>query len=508
MAIPIDVKLKAQQFQEDIKQHVKCYNPDRFIIQLADLIDQVFQNKETLMGRYPLHFLVHAMEANCAYHRNYDYKELSEKSLNKLIKVYHNYKDPVSRYYLLEQNEFNFQTSLFFIFMARQQFYLQLMDNKNAISRSLILFDEALYPKSINKMRNMFGFGFNDWLFYIFCIYSAVLDKDQPIVKQNFSDGKLTGILTCEQTRNIFKQLAVDIDDVKNNYFTIRESKMIFDPYIRSIFEEKPLFKLSNGDFVVIHKALLLRRFTEGLFDLCYEHFEVEFGQEFGNSFEQYIGKLLRTNSNSEIFSEKDMREYSNEKVCDYVIVTPDTIVIIESKAVEYSAILTSENAVKNDNSTTKVSRAIDQIFSTVNLIKAGIFKDLVGEVSSKKFFSFVVTFKEIYSVNSDEYWTQVILPKTKNPEAQNWNNWFEFRPQIIDCSELENIILILNGENISIFDILKDKLSRPYHEVGDWEPYLSKRVKENFKISILDDKYSEYSQYLLSLSKRKEEDV
>ncbi|MFT9850213.1 hypothetical protein [Aneurinibacillus sp. REN35] len=99
-----------------------------------------------------------------------------------------------------------------------------------------------------------------------------------------------------------------------------------------------------------------MRKVIEGIFDICKKEIPGDFGKEFGDAFERYVHQLLKFFiPAAQIFNEKQLRRYTDKKICDYMLVFEDHIFLIECKAIEYSAYVSSENALKGDNSTKKI---------------------------------------------------------------------------------------------------------------------------------------------------------
>ncbi len=90
---------KAQRFQEELARRVGRFEPLSFAFALATQMDRVFHDPR-LQSRYPPHLLLHAMAANCAYHRPPYSPRVLELTVSDLMRFYSSYYDPMSEYLL------------------------------------------------------------------------------------------------------------------------------------------------------------------------------------------------------------------------------------------------------------------------------------------------------------------------------------------------------------------------------------------------------------------------
>ena len=63
-SIEIKYKLQALKFQEELERRLKRYNPHDYAYFVAQIIEKSFDSLD-LQRRFPLHFLLHSIEANC-----------------------------------------------------------------------------------------------------------------------------------------------------------------------------------------------------------------------------------------------------------------------------------------------------------------------------------------------------------------------------------------------------------------------------------------------------------
>jgi hypothetical protein len=56
------------------------------------------------MGRYPIHFLMHSIQANCSYFNANRNDRLTEIKLQRILNHYRQYFDPVAEYFLTKDD--------------------------------------------------------------------------------------------------------------------------------------------------------------------------------------------------------------------------------------------------------------------------------------------------------------------------------------------------------------------------------------------------------------------
>ncbi|RIE03751.1 hypothetical protein [Cohnella faecalis] len=114
------LKHKADVFREGLQSLLKKYNPTHYAVIVSNIINEVFVNRKH-MGRYPIHFLMHSIQANCSYYNSNRNDILTEIKLQRILNHYRQYFDPVAEYFLTKDDG----VEPFFVNMARQQLSLQ-----------------------------------------------------------------------------------------------------------------------------------------------------------------------------------------------------------------------------------------------------------------------------------------------------------------------------------------------------------------------------------------------
>lgn len=338
-------RLRAQDFQREVERYVKPYHADALVVALNGALNSAF-GKPELMRYWPPHYVIHAMEAACAFRRRHSTSKVTDDALRKLINVYHRYADPQSEYLLRELR----RPDLFLILAARQQFYLQARVSKYDLSRAFYLFTDTSLPRTAARMRQELGFGFSDWIAFCLAVHDATRPGSRMLLHAE-GLAEETGTISAATAARFLEAVSRSTDEVGRDYRALRENRgfLVYDPYLPSGFSERPLFRLSDGSYMSVHREFMLRRAAEGVYDLARSIWKNEFTEEFGGVFEEYVGRVLDQLSGARVFRERELQRYTADKVCDFAVVTDEFVLLVECKAVQYSATLTSEKALAGD---------------------------------------------------------------------------------------------------------------------------------------------------------------
>lgn len=487
----LNIQQKAERFIEELERLVKNYGPEdfatKFSLVLEDAIDDIEQ-----MRIWTPHNILNAIEANCIYHRNTAYEKLDVPRMHKIMNFYHNYHDPVSEY-LLEPHK-NGLTN-FMIYMAKQQFYIQIGYGRHDVGRSILLFKPSFYRNTEKEFIRVNSISFNDWIVLSFGVYSGLMQRKPGLINENYFINSEAKLIPDKSVYSYFSLISVTPQDIRVLYEE-RKNKIssnradLFTIYFQSVFLKKPLLKISDNQYLAVLKKFVLGRSVEGLYDLNKSN--QYFGVEFGNAFENYIGLLLGYFFNSSyVYAEKRLRKYTSEKICDYMISIEDYLVLIECKGIEYSSILSTEKAIIQDNSTTKIVSAIEQLSSTIKMIRDGVFTEFLGNKTNQVIIPIIVIYKQIYFANSDWY-KKLIYDKVIQSKGKDVLDVFEnFSPEILSVSTLEMLLLKFKHEYKDIKSIYIEKRGMSSSITGDWDSFI--KLQKDYSIEFLSNEFDRF---------------
>jgi hypothetical protein len=226
---------------------------------------------------------------------------------------------------------------------------------------------------------------------------------------------------------------------------------------------------------------LLSRLATQGTYELAKDL--PSFSDEFACSFEadtlailsefHRLRRVIRGSELEQIFKDQNLG-----KSCDLVAAFDDCVLLIECKATTYRARLVTPNAIRNDNSATKVRAGITQLTSTARAIRNGAL--MSRDISAQKpIVGCICTFGELPYANSEFYWQDVVSADSDfgdNPAVLDLSH-FARRPLILSSHEFEFMIAAMRAGERPLLDLLAGK-----HDdlrIGNWGQYFSKVFRD-----------------------------
>lgn len=480
----LSLKQKAERFVEELERLVKNYGPEDFTINFSLVLEDAIEDIQQ-MRIWPPHNVLNAIEANCIYHRKTAYEVLDMSRMHKIMNFYRDYHDPVADY-LLEPHK-NGLTN-FMIYMAKQQFYIQIGYGRHDVGRSLLLFKPSYFKNTEREFIQEYGLSFNDWMVLSFGVYSGLIKRKPGLINESYFINAEVKLVPENSVYAYFSLISVTPQDIRA-FYEDRKNKIsknladLFTIYFQSIFLKKPLLKISDNQYLAVLKKFVLGRAVEGLYDINKSN--QYFGVEFGNAFENYIGLLFRYFFNpSSIFAENRLRKYTSERICDYLISFEDYIVLIECKGIEYSSILSTDNAIMQDNSTTKIVSAIEQLSSTIKMIREGVFTELIGNNTDQVIIPIIIIYKQIYFANS-EWYRKLIYDKVAQSKGKDVLDEFKnYSPEILSVKTLEMLLLKFKHEGKDIKSIYDEKREKSYSITGDWDSFI--KLEKDYSIDFL----------------------
>ncbi len=479
-------KIKADRFYEELERLLKRYNPEVFAPIVATFIYQLF-DKPDRWRFFPVHHLIHSIEANCAYSRSYINDPLTENRIRLFVNHYNSYYDPFIQYELTEKKSLHFAL----LAMSKQQFALQRHPSIIDLSRSLLLFVENNALPNISPLfLDTYKFSLHDWVYMCFAIHAFTYDRQPPLSNAgNYLNSEIKSL--PKRAVEPFLQLSsITPEEVGKNFKRIREKHPTYlHIFLQSVFFTYPLLSFSNGNYLCIHPYLMIYHASEGLYRVCHSLNSELFYHEFSKSFERYVGRVLQEQSGIlNIWNESEILKISPGKVCDYVINLQDCVLLVECKASRYSSTLFTEKAVAQDNYTHKVADAFEQLYFTACRIKNGEIDTILGG-HEKPIVGICVTYGDFEFANSPWQFETFYKPlMSEDIFADNgWTTIFDTTPQVLSIDNLERFISIVFGKYFTPLTLARDKLSERYEVVGDWSAYLSKFSDKMENLPILD---------------------
>lgn len=456
-----------------LQKKTKRVRPENFIPFLVNKFRQLPKGDYVLL---PPHVLLHAIEANCSYHKDgYD----EQATWGKMVDI---------RNIIISENFAPYETysihhnlHLFMQHMHRTQLEIQKSEfSRKHFARYWKLFIENEFtPRLFSAFEEKYGLAVEKWFKYSFGAYSMLrcdlmiqrdpikIEKPLPFSNDDFQKYFDLSVLTVKQ--------------VKDRYF---ESRKNIDPefhyLIRTCFLERPILQLPNNKLISPIPKLIFRHVGYGLYDL-FESLDPD-GYYIGKSFQAYARNVLEELEMKTTLAGNNLLEkYAQGQSCDFVLSTEHENILIECKATLFKVNTLTQNAIANHTSTTNICKGLGQIQNTLDQIEEGGFADLDIN-TTKPFIGIVLTLGEIPFANSDWYF-QEILPNNKAGKkltrCDNTSKLIVKKPLILSVNALENLITYMNITNESLISICDQKEKKGYSDTGDWEAFLGNKLSE-----------------------------
>lgn len=478
---------RAITFENELERLVKRYLPINFAPLAASTLLGVLSNQNQ-WGTYPPHIIVKSIEANCAYFRNYRTAVLDERRFNEIISLQTDYYDPYLRYVLQDLQDLD----LFALAMSREQFELQHTPTLDLFARSIILYSDS---PQLSRSRELFEartqITISDWIFLCFIITSVVYGHDVSIFHlRNILESDIKSMPRAAAPY-FLECASATPSQIGTLYKNIRQRHSPhLHIFLKSSFFSKPLLNIGEDNYLVVHPYLIFNHADQGIYDICISEFQDVFSNEFGASFEKYVGELLgEFYSPDSIINEGKMADLIEGRVCDYVIELSDCILLVECKATKYSADLLTENAILHDNSTGKIANAFEQIRNTgARIVDSQL--DLLICDNSKPLVAISVFYGDLYFANSDGYFERFIRNRMDPDFLGDWPEPLLVRPQIMKIDTFERFLTVCREKKFSPKELIDQKVRLPYEQVGDWQAFIHARSTDisNWEIKLLSD--------------------
>lgn len=469
----LKAKARAESFYDQLARLLGRHLPIKYGPRIASIIHNSLDDRR-LWRHYPVHIMVHSIEANCAYYRRHRDESVTEDRIRQIVNHYHGFKDPYIDYVLTELKSIN----LFTVALARQQFPMQRKPDLHALNRCLILFVDGNPLKEIESTFNsLYGISMRDWVYLCIATYALIMNSRPPVFRvRQLTEAMVTG-LPKHAIEPFLKLVSLTPQEVAAQYREARSKTPIhLHTLIASVFFNHPVIAYEDGSFLVVHPYLMVHHSLDGLYRLCDSLNSDLFRRELGDSFERYVKGLLgEVAETGHIFAEDVIQRASAGRACDYAIEFADCILLVECKAVRYSSLLATDNAIAKDNSTAKVAIAFAQLLETATRIRNGALNHLFSAID-KPIYAVVTTFGELPFVNSPGYFERYIAPRMPgfNGDSALWYAPLTKVPQVFSIELLEDFVVTLkNGSQTASF-LFEDKFTKDSDSYSDWEPYLS----------------------------------
>lgn len=472
-------------FEERIRSQVRRFSPESFAIEAARRF-RLGQVDVKAFSQHPPHFLIHALEANCAYFQPWRFHPLTENDFADTINLWHAFLDPV----LMGSLKDGTHMFEFVQFMHRTQMELQGDGSHCRIGRAVRMFgNENEVPRASTAFNDRYGVTPRDWIKLLMVFHArtgdARVERLPPpgIRRQELEFVTELGIPLSSLDR-FLAEVSRSWAELGAEYRRIRESGKTdrrFGPLTwsqrRPVLAKYPIMHMATG-FLVPAPPLLLRLIGDGLFERFDAMQSEDARAELSRQFERYVADMIRSHLPEALLVGSNVLERPGEPSCDFALILADAVLLIECKAVMLDRDLVSEKAVINSAAIQRLLDGYVQLACTAGRIRAGGYS-CDGLPADKLLLGIVVTLGNVPGADNGTVQdaTKARFEKERIPPSAL--GAMHHRPQPFDAEALEYLVLLLQRGVVCATELFAEKLAaNPWH-VGDWPTYLKQRLQE-----------------------------
>jgi hypothetical protein len=397
-----EAKAACTRLYEALEAVVKRFPPDQFGPSMIKLMRHYQDIKKFAFG--PPHRVAMAIEANCAYAREYHRDLFTKESYRKVMNVLHREEDPAMLH--LAGSDF----TLFMLSMYREQLELQAEWSKLELARYYRLYvkDNPL-PNIATEFFERFGLSIEEWAKASMVLFSMSVSRPNGQIFLN-SPIAVDGVRVKPDSVEFYLRQACFTPQEVGSRFRRLRAEIGADSHalIRSSFLERPLIRFDAQRVFAPFPALVFQ-FTEwGLYRLI--HDLPSFAKDFGRAVQSYVGELVQFLPGvRRVLTDLELEAHSPQKSCDFLLEFGSYVLLVEAKAAFFSRNFLTKEKILDDNSTHKTAKALEQLYVTAYDLQKGLFQSL-GIDSRKPVYGIVATFGHIPFANAPWYYETFLL--------------------------------------------------------------------------------------------------
>lgn len=301
--------------------------------------------------------------------------------------------------------------------IAFQQFHYQFGHNKADFGRQIYFFKNVEWKYPINeKFKEITGVKIEEYIEISFVIWTIFAGEKVQTFVDKVMLKSLVNIYGNDVLDAYLGAMSLDADGLKK--YVAGEYEKCGDIeqqyYEQTPLKTYPLLKIGYR-YYCYSPYVLKEKIKNFMYDILKANDSVNFSNEFGYKFEDYIHKCLKC-LDDKLIVEKTLKGYfPGSKVVDFVLLYEDCTVFMEVKAIELSpdARVNPTNLILNKRLETSIIKSFRQIYSFANTIEKN--KGVLVGVNSHEYFALIVTYKELYLGRGQEAWDEFIFEAVKD---------------------------------------------------------------------------------------------
>ncbi len=428
------------------------------------------------------HHVLHSIEANCRYTRGQNHDPVDRNRFIQVLNVYAEHADP------LHPGLISQSISHFFLVVHREQIELQHAHARGDLVRDFQLFiANSQLPQLSNDFLQQNGLTIEEWFkLSLLTWIAAERDPRCCFTKETVLDAELVGV-PLHRAERFFNASSRTPITIAERFRETRENlKPQFHSLIRSVF-----WRLRLSTSVVaecLHRIRALSCVTPATVSIACFGFcrtlTASSATVLSGTLEPWFAASKEL---VDAWISESWKISRRERVVTFFLELPDSVLLLEAKAATFTANLLTENAIRGDNSTAKVAKAIEQLYTTAHEIREGTLQTL-GIATTKPIVGIVVTYGDLPLANSRWYFDSFFLKRaeTKLKPPIYPGNAMARLPIIMPIHVLELLAATITHLDASPIVLFDEKESRPFLEVGDWNTFLAAKLRESNKKDLM----------------------
>lgn len=464
-----EAKEYVERFEAEFAKCIRCFKPAKFLNAVGVAYRQAAANARfddvELMATLPPHLLLWAAEANCAYYRQHNFRPLDKRAFVDAVQRLHGFEDPYLHHVLPPDSTL----FAFGQFMYRTQLQWQQNLSIHRVGRAVRLFYGGGSRRMDRQFEEAYGLKPKEWGVLAFGLSSAVM-------KRVGFDGeylaRFAGVVGSGAASAFLGQVSATPGEIGANYLDQRKDiPTHLWSQLQSTLAAKPIVEI-DGSWIVPFPTLLYATLSEGFRCRALEVADDTARKELSDRLEEYVQGLLGLVDGAHLVRQPD-KEVRSHQACDFALMLPDAILLVECKAVSYDQTFVTEQAFLRSNSVAKVAEGYKQLEATAAR---------TGGAESRPIYGLVATLGRIYGINK-----AVARARIEGLIGQPiGNQWLPpDRIQTVDVAGLDYVVELLRSRAMTLPEVWKLKAPPPDVAAGDWNEVLGKKLRRMPKLDL-----------------------
>jgi hypothetical protein len=307
----------------------------------------------------------------------------------------------------------------------------------------------------------MYGITLDNFMFLSFATFSLAVNQPGRVFGPAQLSSSAELAISYDDARAFFDIVGLPISDFRNKALNPSVHIDGYEPYCLSPLLKWPAIRLRNGAHSIPIPRLMLDRATIGTYYDFMPAAQGRFGNFWGNAFEAYVGQLMSSTSNvPDPVRAEDL--VSGEQICDWVLIEPETILLIECKTRTLSArsrITGEEEDLRRDVTRidegdpegSSLAKGVVQLMRTRDALEA-------RDPGRYRYVCLLVTLDKIYLGN----YTMGLHRFIREGAEAIYGDSLPKDFQVTDIAGFERLLQLVGSTGRSPFKVLEDKIRDP----------------------------------------------